>query len=193
MTSIYWAWKHYQELGNPDYIGLNHYRRFFKKEDVSNYADFDMIVSKPIFSSDKMSLAQQYAFYHVIDDLQKCANVVKNHDLEFGIDFVGYLNNTGNNYAPCNMFVMKKELFFEWCEFIFPILFSLKSEICDVVEFWKRDNYQKRALCFLTERIFNYWCFRKKESGLRVKEVEIVEYLNFKPLNVNERGDFSNA
>lgn len=29
MTSHYWMWKHYEELGNPDYIGFCHYRRFF--------------------------------------------------------------------------------------------------------------------------------------------------------------------
>ena len=29
MTAVYWAWKNYEELGNPDYIGLMHYRRHF--------------------------------------------------------------------------------------------------------------------------------------------------------------------
>lgn len=29
LTAIYWAWKNYNELGNPEYIGLFHYRRFF--------------------------------------------------------------------------------------------------------------------------------------------------------------------
>ncbi|WML36759.1 DUF4422 domain-containing protein [Clostridium sp. OS1-26] len=29
LTSIYWAWKNYEQLGNPEYIGLFHYRRFF--------------------------------------------------------------------------------------------------------------------------------------------------------------------
>ena len=27
MSHIYWAWKHLEELGNPDHIGLCHYRR----------------------------------------------------------------------------------------------------------------------------------------------------------------------
>lgn len=141
MTSIYWAWKNYQKLGNPDYIGLNHYRRFFRRDDISDCSSYDVIISRPIFSSTSLSLTQQYSFYHIIQDLQKCANVVKKHDIEFGVDFVGYLNNTGTNYAPCNMFVMKKDLFFEWCEFIFPILFDLKKEICDTEDFKKRDNY----------------------------------------------------
>lgn len=27
LTAIYWAWKNYDKLGNPDYIGFMHYRR----------------------------------------------------------------------------------------------------------------------------------------------------------------------
>ena len=27
LTAQYWAWKNYDKLGNPDYIGLMHYRR----------------------------------------------------------------------------------------------------------------------------------------------------------------------
>ncbi|EHU8946558.1 DUF4422 domain-containing protein, partial [Campylobacter coli] len=29
LTGIYWAWKNYDKLGNPDYIGFMHYRRIF--------------------------------------------------------------------------------------------------------------------------------------------------------------------
>ena len=29
LTAIYWAWKNYDKLGNPEYIGITHYRRFF--------------------------------------------------------------------------------------------------------------------------------------------------------------------
>ena len=82
---------------------------------------------------------------------------------------------------------MKKELFFEWCKFLFPILFELEKNI-DLSE---RDNYQKRALCFLSERLFNFWCYNKLQNGYNIKEIDIVEKLYFKPEKINERGDFS--
>lgn len=34
MTGIYWAWKNQDQLGNPDYIGFMHYRRFFIFDDA---------------------------------------------------------------------------------------------------------------------------------------------------------------
>jgi len=66
MTSIYWFWKN-KEL--PAYVGFNHYRRFFKLDDIQDYENYDIIVSKPIWSSDKISLAYQYKHYHVLNDL----------------------------------------------------------------------------------------------------------------------------
>ena len=80
---------------------------------------------------------------------------------------------------------MKKELFFEWCEFIFPILFDLET----VIDLTGRDNYQKRALCFLTERIFGFWC-HKKLTTHTIKEINMIEKLEFKPVGVNERGTY---
>jgi hypothetical protein len=187
MTSIYWIWKNYNLIGNPEYIGHNHYRRFFNINDITDYDKYDLIIAKPIFSSDKFTLFYQYDYYHIIDDLKKCIETIKIYDLQFGESFELYLNTTGKNYAPCNMFVMKKRLFFEWCNFIFPILFDLEKKI----NLTDRDNYQKRALCFLTERIFNFWCYNKLMNGFLIKEVSIIEKLDFKPKKINERGDFS--
>lgn len=187
MTSIYWMWKNYNKIGNPEYIGHNHYRRFFNLNDITDYENYDIIISKPIFSSNSISLLQQYGFYHVVDDLYLCIETIKNKNIVFGENFERYLMISGTNYAPCNMFIMKKHLFFEWCEFLFPILFELESKII----LSGRDNYQKRALCFLTERIFNFWCFNKLQNGCKIKEIDMYEKLYFKPQNINERGDYS--
>lgn len=41
LTGIYWAWKNLDKLGNPDYIGLNHYRRQFAFDFPENYPKDD--------------------------------------------------------------------------------------------------------------------------------------------------------
>lgn len=190
MTSIYWYWKNVKN--EHSHVGFNHYRRLFRLDDIEDYQNYDIIVSKPIWSSDKISLAHQYRHYHILQDLQTCIDVIRSDfNYSWGEGFRKYLLTTGTNLAPCNMFVMRKELFNEWCGFIFPILFKLKDVICSSSEFQARDNYQKRALCFLTERMFNYWYYLKKNSGLKCKEIDMDERLEYKPAGVNERGDFS--
>ena len=47
-TAVYWAWKNYDKIGNPDYIGLNHYRRFFIFE-KRKYAFYDTDSADGIF------------------------------------------------------------------------------------------------------------------------------------------------
>ena len=51
LTGIYWAWKNYEKIGNPDYIGFMQYRRhFIFNEDVYNsyipYNDDERTYSK---------------------------------------------------------------------------------------------------------------------------------------------------
>ena len=42
-SAIYWAWKNYDHLGNPDYIGVCHYRRLFEPKDIAAFADYDIM------------------------------------------------------------------------------------------------------------------------------------------------------
>ena len=86
-----------------------------------------------------------------------------------------------------NMFAMRKNLFIEWCKFIFPVLFDLEK----VIDVNGRDNYQKRAICFLEERIFGHWAWRKMNiEKLKVLEMPIVEHLEWKDNLLNERGTY---
>lgn len=183
MTSIYWFWRNY-DMTALDYVGFNHYRRFFKKDDYADFRDYDIIVADPIKCP--YALAWQYSYYHNIKDLQICADIMKTYCPQFHSRFVDYINTKTDNYAPCNMFIMKRGLFNEWCSFIFPLLEELELKI----DLSGRDNYQKRALCFLTERIFGFWCYDKKMSGRKVKEIPIDEHKEYKNNNLNERGTY---
>ena len=82
-----------------------------------------------------------------------------------------------DNFAPMNMFVVRRNLFEEWCSFIFPVLFKLE----EVIDVSGRDNYQKRAICFLEERIFGFWCWMKKNAAhMKVLELPVIEHLEWK-------------
>lgn len=52
MTAIYWAWKNYGALGDPDYIGLMHYRRHFYLNKISEQI--------PYFECNKIEDVESY-------------------------------------------------------------------------------------------------------------------------------------
>ena len=184
-TSIYWFWKHLDEFEDADYCGFSHYRRFFHKDSIQTYKQHDILVAKSI--NCLYSLEWQYSYYHNSGDLTTCIKTLKKHDYQFGAAFEKYMQEQHDNFAPMNMFVMKRPFFEEWCSFIFPILFKLES----VIDVSNRDNYQKRAVCFLEERIFGFWCWQKKNAhGLDVVEVPIEEHLDWKDNMLNERGSY---
>lgn len=134
-TSIFWLWKHLSEFEPVDCIGFNHYRRFFPRQALESCKKFDIAVAKPIKCL--YSLEWQYGYYHCADDLRVCIDVLKEHDYAHGSSFEQYMKQCNDNFAPMNMFTMRKGLFNEWCSFIFPVLLDLEKRI-DVSG---RDNY----------------------------------------------------
>ncbi len=154
MTSLYWAWKNYDKLGNPDYIGLMHYRRHFVfREDekiVYNIENFDeeSYLREINYSPEKVYNMLEGCDF--ITHIGKVINVynhyIENHrqeDLDLAVDIMlekypEYKEITKEYFAGdysnfCNMFIMNKKLFFQYCEWIFDILEEFEKRV-DVSE-----------------------------------------------------------
>ena len=65
-----------------------------------------------------------------------------------------------------NMFIMRTEHFYAYCEWLFPILFEVEKRI-DTSAY---DPYQRRVFGFLAERLFNVWLL---QNGLKTCEVKV--------------------
>ncbi|WP_273213749.1 DUF4422 domain-containing protein [Helicobacter rodentium] len=207
MTGVYWAWKNYDKLGNPDYIGFMSYRCFFylkikeasfsspnamsyrcfnqnsKNEllpyyNFDNFSEFywnnndtqeilnlikqyDYITNLPTISK-KESVEEQYkntysiSVGHIAEDIEILKNIITQNFPQYKQKFEEYL--TGNENYFSNMFIMKKELFFEYCEFIFPILFKYHQSI----DYSNRNLEQSRM--FVSERLTGmFYCLLKQK------------------------------
>lgn len=116
---------------------------------------WDLLVGKPIET--EVSLLEQYSSAHDARHMLKLVQLVeKSHP---GSSFRRWLMQR-EVFAPCNMLVAKKNLFFEWCRYVFLLVFKLAREI-ELPD----DPYQHRALAFLSERLTSWWAWQKANSG----------------------------
>lgn len=153
-TAIYWAYKNYDKLGNPDYIGLMHYRRLFDFSNIIKTSKFAILNKFGLNSKYLNKIVDQYDIVyregfkifdkncHNFDIYQLIAKLSENyHPLLFKYyniflkEQIFYCNN---------MFIMKKEDFFNMCDEVFPLMFDIinkpKEEKMDAFISWIKDN-----------------------------------------------------
>lgn len=175
-SAIYWTWKNYDKIGNPDYIGFMHYRRHFlfnpeKYRDapplinaecfngqyfqecnfnytnVSNILNHcDCIFPKPMQLVEK-NVYEQYINYSYKKDYDLAMEILSQKYPQ-DIPYMERYNNSQFAFF-FNMFVMKKEIFFDYCSWLYDILLELHSKI-DTTGY---DDYQKRQVSFISERL----------------------------------------
>ena len=204
-TALYWAWKNYDKLGNPDYIGLMHYRRHFifnesyyyrreknKWENALGFVtelmmdkdyqqriglndemiesacrNYDLIISKDtkLDLIHGRNLREDYANTIPgvkVKDFDLMLDVVKKDYPEY--EEVVNKNIDGYTKSLYQMFIMKKELFFEYCEFLFGVLFEIEKQ----VDFSKYSTNGKRTLGYLAEDLLSMFVWKKETEKLSI-------------------------
>ncbi len=141
LTAIYWAWKNYDKLGNPDYVGLMHYRTFFllEKSLKEKFKKKDLGYNKEVFNEilnnyDGLLLEKvpvitsgigirSITFTYIEKYYPKIYNTLK--------ELTDIRTDKPREERPDihfkNMFVLPREDFFEYCEIMFDLLFKMKE------------------------------------------------------------------
>ena len=161
LTGLYWAWKNV----NADYIGLAHYRRHFsngkrfgdKKEKVINSDEMekklngmDILLPMPRNYWIETNYSQ-YAHAHHAIDLDMTRDILKEKYPQYIAAWDSCMKKTtGHRF---NMFVMKKEFFDQYCEWLFDVLFELEKRL-DISTYNKNDS---RVFGFVSERLLDVW------------------------------------
>ncbi len=180
LTGLYWAWKNL----NADYIGLAHYRRHFavrvsddkkasvltKKQLEALLADNDIILPE----KRRYYIETIYSHYsHTFDSshLDKTRDIIARIYPEYTDAFDRVMKST---YAHMfNMFIMKKEYFDRYCEWLFSILFELEKSI-DVSEM---TAFEARLFGRVSERLLDVWLITEKLSYAEIK------HMHMEPIN----------
>lgn len=181
LTAQYWAWKNC----NSEYIGFMHYRRFLDILSAFNNEEYDLPsidtkkLAKTIQEYDIIipeeynvhpvglhkNLMTNYDFYcrnHIKEDLDIVIDIVKRFYPEYTETMNEYFADTKTFFF--NMFVMKKDLYQKYCEWLFSILFESEKfiKISD-------NKYQKRVFGFLSERLLNIFVRHEMKNNPNLK------------------------
>jgi hypothetical protein len=181
LTAVYWAWKNL----DADYIGLAHYRRHFvpnkdkdkwncllsREEAEALLAETDVILPK----KRNYYIESNYEHYihgHKQEGLDKTIAIIKRDYPEYSFTCDKVMKRS---YAHMfNMFVMKKDKFAAYCEWLFNVLYTLETNL-DMAD-WS--SFEKRVFGRISELLLNVW-IEKNEYGYAEVPVKFMEKQNW--------------
>lgn len=191
LTALYWAWKNIKKI-YPDieYIGLNHYRRFFNFDDkfahdwnrklVNSVIDYKINQKKikkilnhgyGIMAKRKIypySLAVDYSVAHVSDDIRSLGEIIKRSKPDYYLTFlkVFYCSNKLSHF---NMFIWSYNEFDKYCTWLFEILFEAEK----VINISNYNQVQSRIWGYMAERLLNVYV---KKNKMKIKYFPVNVY-----------------
>ena len=165
LTAQYWAWKNIHDV---DYIGLCHYRRYFKTEFTNNNTEelmqgHDIVLARRIIL--RTNILNWYSTGLTPEDVMIFHLYMSRLYKEKHEQYTEFY--TKQNWVnPANMFICRKHLFDDFCSWEFSILNDLFSII-------PKSPYsrEQRLMGFFGESLLPFYAYINK---LKVKEIPIV-------------------
>lgn len=174
LTGLYWIWKN----SNDDYKGLVHYRRYFgssnltnKKSAIYSYEQMrkflkDADIVLPYIEYFKQNAKEEILIHCcTIDIFDKLRQILEEKYPEYIRTFDQYFAQNGSTLF--NMLFCQREIFDQYCSWLFSILFELEKS----VDLKQLNAYQQRLYGFLAERLLNVWVIKNE---LKVVNVSVV-------------------
>lgn len=185
LTALYWVWKNQNRIGNPDYIGLMHYRRVLKfadtyknyyitnNKDLKTFFDeheFDLILTKPkICFSIVNDVCSKNVYTHFCQEhgtrlTHIMLDCVKDKYPEMR-DSLNYVMFGVEKISWYNIFVAEKNLFNSYCEWLFDILSEINSRC--IAEGFEMDT--SRMMGYYGEVLLNvFFNYYEKEKRIKI-------------------------
>lgn len=164
LTAQYWGWKNL----HTDYIGLCHYRRYFRIHFSQNIIDsifskYDIVLPSPMYYSSSMCSKMERAL--TLEDVAIFIQVICNVAPDYEKATISYLK--GNKDIAYNMFLCKKETFDKFCEWQFSILSECERYV-------KISPYSrlKRIFGYFAEYLLPIYCLK---NNLKIKYLPVVD------------------
>lgn len=169
LTGMYWAWKNLRDV---DYVGLAHYRRYFKFKDIKlsrgtlqslqhvgvnplrDLKGYDVIL--PVPRRMDTSVGDTYIYAHVMEDFRIMNSVILERYPDYRGTMIEFFFRS-NKWIAYNMFFASWKWFDQYCQWLFPILFEVEKQV-------KLSGYayQQRVFGFMSELLLPLYCFHNR-------------------------------
>ncbi len=131
------------------------------------------------FPGDFETLREHYddaPFLHVAD-LDLMVDIVRERYPDYAPDIDTYLN--GNVSCFCNMYILKRDIFFAYCEWLFPLLEEYERR----ADMSLYNTEALRTPGHLAERLFNIYYIHQMRTGAswRTRELQCVHFNDPEP------------
>ena len=189
LTGLYWAWKNL----SCDYIGLVHYSRYFAghRKLGTTYVSQALTGSeiRGILAKHKIILPSRRKYYietvyshyaHTIDS--RHFDTAREIIAEACPEYLPAFNKvmSGNWAHIFNMFVMPKTMADDYCSWLFPLLERLEAR----TDTSGLNDYQKRFIGMVSERLLDVWIKRQIETGaIKPGDIAEVPYVYTRKIN----------
>ncbi|KKW88833.1 DUF4422 domain-containing protein [Lacticaseibacillus rhamnosus] len=158
LTAVYWAWKN----DSSEIVGLTHYRRLFRSPGIFNRQLLDgKQVTKALEKTDVILPKKRHYYIETIESHYYHSHSPQGLDIlkdVIGLQPAKYresLNQVlkARSAHMFNMFVMPRELFEQYCQWVFPILFEVDHRI----DYSTLSGNETRAVGFVSEILMDVW------------------------------------
>lgn len=177
-TALYWIWKNTYS----DYVGLNHYRRYFYNDGIRNSANYlDMETVCKLFdegydiimpSATMLSVTVYENIRNSVgEDLcDKAYKILKEcirRVFPENVSSFEYVLN-GHMFYARNMFITHRFILDKYCQW----LFSFLIEAAELLDVSSCGSNQKRTMGYFAETMWTVWLLRQ---DLKIMELPIVD------------------
>lgn len=155
-TALYWIWKN-AEI--KDYFGICHYRRHFDIPEndirILTRSDIDVLTTIPTFVPENIN--NFFMMYIEKIDIKIMLESIKKKCSQYYDTAISFLHS--RFYPPCNMMIMKYDIFNSYCEFAFSVTFEIERfyEERGIIHF-------NRYLGYIMECLFGIFLMKHKDK-----------------------------
>ncbi len=121
LTGMYWAYKNLRS----DYIGLCHYRRYFDPTDLCFDQNQILLPKKRHYYIE--TVYDQFSHAHGQKGLDLAREIIEKDHKEYLCAFDRCMKKRSLHIY--NIFVMRYDIFIQYCDFLFDILFKIEREL----------------------------------------------------------------